>query len=211
MRRGPEDRWRPGIGQSPPSGSNHARDPSWNGLVPTAGLPHMTTPALSRYLIPKPRDLPEDMCARMLEILEMAGLGPNVFVTLTHRSDEFRAFLTCCNERFQLRFKLCGLRGRAYSGSSGRTSFTCRVGTSITRLPFACPCRKPHTPLAGPTRVLSRACRRACRRKMTSISRRSTQAPSCRARRPFCLRPVRATPATQPWTLRNQGTSRGSR
>ena len=171
----------------------------------------MIPPAISRYPVPKLEVLPEDIRARILAVQEKAGFIPNVLLTLAHRPDEFRAFLTCCNERFQLRFKLCGLRGRAYSGSSGRTSFTCRAGTSITRLPFACPCRKPHTPLAGPRRVLSRACRRACRRKMTSISRRSTQAPSCRARRPFCLRPERATPATQSSTPGNQQASRGSR
>ena len=211
MRRGPGDRWRPGIGQSLPSGSVHARDPSWNGLVPTARLPRMATPAISRYPVPKLEDLPEDFRARMRDVQEKAGFIPNVFLTLAHRPDEFRAFFTCCNERFQLRFKLCGRRGRAHSGSSGRTSFACRVGTSITRLSFDCPGLAPHTPPGGPRRVLSRAYRRACRRRTTSISRRSTQAPSCRARRPSCRRPVRATPATQSSTPGNQQASRGSR
>jgi len=34
----------------------------------------------------------------MLEVQEKAGFIPNVFLTLAHRPDEFRAFLTCCNE-----------------------------------------------------------------------------------------------------------------
>ncbi|MGE5169629.1 MAG: peroxidase-related enzyme [Rudaea sp.] len=48
--------------------------------------------AISRYPVPKLEDLPEDIRARILEVQEKAGFVPNVFVTLAHRPDEFRAF-----------------------------------------------------------------------------------------------------------------------
>ena len=52
----------------------------------------MNAPAISRYPVPKLEDLPEDIRARMLEVQEKAGFIPNVFLTLAHRPDEFRAF-----------------------------------------------------------------------------------------------------------------------
>ncbi len=52
----------------------------------------MNTPAISRYPVPKLEDLPDDVRARMLEVQEKAGFIPNVFLTLAHRPDEFRAF-----------------------------------------------------------------------------------------------------------------------
>ena len=52
----------------------------------------MAAPPVSRYPIPKLEALPEDIRARMLEVQEKAGFIPNVFVTLAHRPDEFRAF-----------------------------------------------------------------------------------------------------------------------
>ena len=52
----------------------------------------MTTHAISRYPVPKLADLPQDIRARILEVQEKAGFIPNVFVTLAHRPDEFRAF-----------------------------------------------------------------------------------------------------------------------
>ncbi|TMH32408.1 MAG: peroxidase-related enzyme [Betaproteobacteria bacterium] len=52
----------------------------------------MTAPSISRYPVPKLEDLPEDISARMLEVQEKAGFIPNVFLTLAHRPDEFRAF-----------------------------------------------------------------------------------------------------------------------
>jgi uncharacterized peroxidase-related enzyme len=52
----------------------------------------MPTPPISRYPVPRPEDLPEDIRARMLEVQEKAGFIPNVFLTLAHRPDEFRAF-----------------------------------------------------------------------------------------------------------------------
>jgi uncharacterized peroxidase-related enzyme len=47
---------------------------------------------ISRYPVPKLEELPDDIRARMLEVQEKAGFIPNVFLTLAHRPDEFRAF-----------------------------------------------------------------------------------------------------------------------
>ncbi|MBK6601621.1 MAG: peroxidase-related enzyme [Betaproteobacteria bacterium] len=52
----------------------------------------MTAPPISRYPVPKLEGLPEDIRARMLEVQAKAGFIPNVFLTLAHRPDEFRAF-----------------------------------------------------------------------------------------------------------------------
>ena len=52
----------------------------------------MNAPAISRYPVPKLEDLPEDIRARMLEVQEKAGFIPNVFLTLAHRPEEWRAF-----------------------------------------------------------------------------------------------------------------------
>ena len=51
-----------------------------------------TVPPISRYPVPPLEDLPEDIRARMLEVQQKAGFIPNVFLTLAHRPDEFRAF-----------------------------------------------------------------------------------------------------------------------
>jgi uncharacterized peroxidase-related enzyme len=52
----------------------------------------MPSPAISRYPVPALAELPEDIRARILEVQGKAGFIPNVFVTLAHRPDEFRAF-----------------------------------------------------------------------------------------------------------------------
>src|SRR2546423_1469112 len=52
----------------------------------------MSSSPISRYPVPKLEDLPGDIRARMLEVQEKAGFIPNVFLTLAHRPDEFRAF-----------------------------------------------------------------------------------------------------------------------
>jgi len=52
----------------------------------------MNPTPISRYPVPKLEDLPDDIRARMLEVQEKAGFIPNVFLTLAHRPDEFRAF-----------------------------------------------------------------------------------------------------------------------
>src|SRR5947208_1879164 len=52
----------------------------------------MNAPSVSRYPVPKLEDLPGDIRARILEVQEKAGFIPNVFLTLAHRPDEWRAF-----------------------------------------------------------------------------------------------------------------------
>ncbi|APA88532.1 peroxidase-related enzyme [Paraburkholderia sprentiae WSM5005] len=47
---------------------------------------------ISRYPVPEPSEWPEDISARILEVQQKAGFVPNVFLTLAHRPDEFRAF-----------------------------------------------------------------------------------------------------------------------
>src|SRR5512147_1294127 len=54
----------------------------------------MTTPArpISRWPVPELAQLPEDIRNRIQEVQDKAGFVPNVFLTLAHRPDEFRAF-----------------------------------------------------------------------------------------------------------------------
>jgi len=47
---------------------------------------------ISRWPVPRLDDLPDDIRARIVAVQEKAGFVPNVFVTLAHRPDEFRAF-----------------------------------------------------------------------------------------------------------------------
>jgi uncharacterized peroxidase-related enzyme len=47
---------------------------------------------ISSYPVPNLEDLPSDVRDRMLLVQEKAGFIPNVFLTLAHRPDEFRAF-----------------------------------------------------------------------------------------------------------------------
>ena len=49
-------------------------------------------PAISRFPVPALAELPDDVRAKILEVQEKAGFVPNVFLTLAHRPDEFRAF-----------------------------------------------------------------------------------------------------------------------
>ncbi|MES2029102.1 MAG: peroxidase-related enzyme [Pseudomonadota bacterium] len=52
----------------------------------------MTTPAISRFPVPDIADMPEDIRTRILAVQEKSGFVPNVFLTLAHRPEEFRAF-----------------------------------------------------------------------------------------------------------------------
>ena len=54
----------------------------------------MADKPISRYPVPKLEDLPADIRDRILAVQEKAGFIPNVFLTLAHRPDEFRAFFT---------------------------------------------------------------------------------------------------------------------
>ena len=51
----------------------------------------MSLPA-SRWPVPSLDGLPDDIRSRILAVQEKAGFVPNVFLTLAHRPDEFRAF-----------------------------------------------------------------------------------------------------------------------
>ena len=52
----------------------------------------MSAPTISRYPVPELKDLPEDIRTRILGVQEKSGFVPNVFLALSHRPDEFRAF-----------------------------------------------------------------------------------------------------------------------
>ncbi|HJL65465.1 MAG: alkylhydroperoxidase [Acidiferrobacteraceae bacterium] len=52
----------------------------------------MSEKPISRFPVPELTDLDEDIRSRILEVQEKAGFVPNVFLTLAHRPDEFRAF-----------------------------------------------------------------------------------------------------------------------
>ena len=73
------------------------RDSGQRFLTPNPSLlTHLSeakmTQPISRYPVPKLEELPQDIRARMLEVQHKAGFIPNVFLTLAHRPDEFRAF-----------------------------------------------------------------------------------------------------------------------
>jgi uncharacterized peroxidase-related enzyme len=51
-----------------------------------------TTPAISRFSVPRLEDLPDDVRARIVNVQEKSGFIPNVFLVLARRPDEFRAF-----------------------------------------------------------------------------------------------------------------------
>jgi uncharacterized peroxidase-related enzyme len=50
------------------------------------------TKSISRFPVPEIKDLPSDIREKILAVQEKAGFVPNVFLTLAHRPDEFRAF-----------------------------------------------------------------------------------------------------------------------
>ena len=47
---------------------------------------------VSRFPVPALSDMPDDIRERILAVQEKSGLIPNVFLALSHRPDEFRAF-----------------------------------------------------------------------------------------------------------------------
>jgi uncharacterized peroxidase-related enzyme len=48
--------------------------------------------AISRFPVPKLDEMPQDIRERITAVQEKSGFVPNVFLTLAHRPDEFRAF-----------------------------------------------------------------------------------------------------------------------
>lgn len=49
-------------------------------------------PPVSRFPVPALADMPDDIRTRIEAVQEKSGFVPNVFLTLAHRPDEFRAF-----------------------------------------------------------------------------------------------------------------------
>ena len=54
--------------------------------------PTAAHPPISRYPVPALDAVPADVRERILAVQEKSGFVPNVFLTLAHRPDEFRAF-----------------------------------------------------------------------------------------------------------------------
>ncbi|EAY66247.1 Alkylhydroperoxidase AhpD core [Burkholderia cenocepacia PC184] len=63
--------------------------PLYRGDVMTAS----DNAPVSRFPVPALEDLPDDIRARIAAVQEKSGFIPNVFLTLAHRPDEFRAFM----------------------------------------------------------------------------------------------------------------------
>lgn len=55
-------------------------------------MPEASAIAVSRFPVPELKDMPEDIRSRIEAVQEKSGFIPNVFLTLAHRPDEFRAF-----------------------------------------------------------------------------------------------------------------------
>jgi uncharacterized peroxidase-related enzyme len=56
-------------------------------------MPAAKTVPISRFPIPKLKDMPPDIRARIEAVQEKSGFIPNVFLVLAHRPEEFRAFM----------------------------------------------------------------------------------------------------------------------
>src|SRR5437762_5565222 len=67
------------------------RRPGMSRQTPES-TPSAAVAPISRYPVPTLEELPDDIRSRILEVQEKAGFIPNVFITLAHRPDEFRAF-----------------------------------------------------------------------------------------------------------------------
>ncbi len=52
----------------------------------------MTDRPISRFPVPELASLPDDIRDKIVAVQEKAGFVPNVFLTLAHRPDQFRAF-----------------------------------------------------------------------------------------------------------------------
>ena len=72
--------------------TSHAGAPILHAAIPAGRLGRMTPRPISRYPVPALEALPQDVRERILEVQHKAGFVPNVFLTLAHRPDEFRAF-----------------------------------------------------------------------------------------------------------------------
>ena len=52
----------------------------------------MVKSTVSRFPVPELESLPKDIHERIVKVQEKAGFIPNIFLSLAHRPDEFRAF-----------------------------------------------------------------------------------------------------------------------
>ena len=52
----------------------------------------MPAEPISRFEVPDLSDLPADIRERIIAVQEKSGFVPNVFLALSHRPEEFRAF-----------------------------------------------------------------------------------------------------------------------
>jgi len=59
---------------------------------PASAAPKTSARPISRFPVPMLEGLPDDVRQKILEVQEKAGFVPNVFLALSHRPDEFRAF-----------------------------------------------------------------------------------------------------------------------
>ena len=50
-----------------------------------------TTPAISRFSVPRLEDLPDDVRARIAKVQEKSGFIPNVFLVIASLPDQFPA------------------------------------------------------------------------------------------------------------------------
>ena len=75
------------------AGPPQARPDPLRGSIAVLGERGAVMTAISRYPVPSLDGVPDDLRATMLEVQEKAGFVPNVFLTLAHRPDEFRAFV----------------------------------------------------------------------------------------------------------------------
>jgi len=64
-----------------------------NKHTPAVRSPRAKTLPISRFPVPKLKDMPPDIRARIEAVQEKAGFIPNVFLVLAHRPEEFRAFM----------------------------------------------------------------------------------------------------------------------
>jgi alkylhydroperoxidase family enzyme len=106
------------------------------------------TAPISRYPVPALAELPDDIRARILEVQEKAGFVPNVFVTLAHRPDEFRAFFAYHDALMQ---KDGGL-SKAERGDDRRRDVRARTIASIASSPTARSCASTRRIRSLPTR-----------------------------------------------------------
>jgi uncharacterized peroxidase-related enzyme len=65
-----------------------------SGTSRNLAMPNLSTPqpTAKRFPVPAIDTLPDDIRTRLLAVQEKSGFVPNVFLTLAHRPDEFRAF-----------------------------------------------------------------------------------------------------------------------